>query len=52
MTLNENTFATIYPLWGWAVVNYPYNMTPFVALLILHVANREMFTVDSADGPD
>ena len=28
------------------VMNYPYNIAPFVAIFILHVANRNMFTVD------
>jgi len=44
---NENQWTAILPIWGWAVVNYPYNITPFIALFILHVANRNMFSPQS-----
>ena len=43
---NENQWTAIFPVWGWALVNYPYNITPFIALFILHVANRNMFSED------
>ncbi len=43
---NENILSAIHPIWGWMVMNYPY-LTPFFAILILHVANREAFEVDT-----
>ncbi len=43
---NENQWSAVFPVWGWALVNYPYNMTPFIALFILHMANRNMFSTD------
>lgn len=44
---NENQFTAVFPIWGWALMNYPYNITPFIAIFILHVANRNMFSAES-----
>jgi hypothetical protein len=44
---NENQWGALRPIWGWMVMNYPYNIAPFVAIFTLHVANRNMFTVDN-----
>jgi hypothetical protein len=46
---NENQWTAVYPIWGWIVVNYPYNITPFIAVCILSVANRNMFSLDSEE---
>lgn len=43
---NENQWTAEFPIWGWAIMNYPYNITPFIALFILHVANKNLFIED------
>ena len=43
---NETQSTAEFPIWGWAIMNYPYNITPFIALFILHVANKNLFTED------
>jgi hypothetical protein len=43
ISLHANTLSAEFPVWGWALVNYPYNMTPFLALFVLHAANVACF---------
>ena len=47
----ENALTAEYPVWGWALVNYPYILTPFIAVFILHAANTTWFTGNTGRRP-